>query len=321
RRRARVVSGLPPVGRIRIPACVWKVRVYPPGICSMIRGSSKAERKRVCWRPNRNAETFLIIFVRFLWTNRSGCFKLNWMSGKQTGINAVDQILQKVDLAGIQDERARECIRLLLNLIESLTADLRKAHAEILYLREQLNRRKGGGGKPDRSKDSSAAASHSPEKERAERSETKPQTKRSKLDRGSDRPGRGAESRPDIASAGCGIQGLRRCGGAGVTLRHRQCEVSQGEVLRGLYRPNLPGAAAGWVPRRIRSQSEEPMPFVCSFVQHDGAQDRGSVGQHGHPDLQRPNLGVAPGRLSGTAGGKAGYCGSRIEQQRVAPHR
>src|SRR5437762_7788328 len=73
-------------------------------ICSMIGGSSKAERKRVCWRPNRNAETFLIIFVRFLWTNRSGCFKLNWMSGKQTGINTVDQILQKVDLAGIRSE-------------------------------------------------------------------------------------------------------------------------------------------------------------------------------------------------------------------------
>src|SRR5947208_10760846 len=100
---------------------IFAVRQYPAlegcaiGICSMIGGSSKAERKRVCWRPNRNAETFLIIFVRFLWTNRSGCFKLNWMSGKQTGINAVDQILQKVDLAGIQDERARECIRLLLN--------------------------------------------------------------------------------------------------------------------------------------------------------------------------------------------------------------
>src|SRR5438874_13689317 len=97
--------------------------------------------------------------------------------------DALPIFLRNVDLAGIQDERARECIRLLLNLIESLTADLRKAHAEILYLREQLNRRKGGGGKPDRSKDSSAAASHSPEKERAERSETKPQTKRSKLDR------------------------------------------------------------------------------------------------------------------------------------------
>ena len=102
------------------------------------------------------------------------------MSGNQGGINAVDQILQKVDLAGIQDERARECIRLLLNLIESLTADLRKAQAEILYLREQLNRRKGGGDKPNQPKDASRPASQSSEKERAE---TKPHTKRSKLDR------------------------------------------------------------------------------------------------------------------------------------------
>src|SRR5438132_14376900 len=99
------------------------------------------------------------------------------MSGNQGGINAVDQILQKVDLAGIQDERARECIRLLLNLIESLTADLRKAHAEILYLREQLNRRKGGGGKPYRTKDSSAAASHCSYKERAAPSVSNPITK------------------------------------------------------------------------------------------------------------------------------------------------
>ncbi len=60
---------------------------------------------------------------------------------------------------------------------------LRKAHAENLYLREQLNRRKGGGGKGDRSKDSSAAASQSSEKERGEPSETNQRTKRSKLDR------------------------------------------------------------------------------------------------------------------------------------------
>jgi len=110
----------------------------------------------------------------------AGYVTLDWMSGNQGGINAVDQILQKVDLAGIQDERARECIRLLLNLIESLTADLRKAQAEILYLREQLNRRKGGGDKPNQPKDASRPASQSSEKERAE---TKPHTKRSKLDR------------------------------------------------------------------------------------------------------------------------------------------
>ena len=102
------------------------------------------------------------------------------MSGNQGGINAVDQILQKVDLAGIQDERARECIGLLLNLIESLTADLRKAQAEILYLREQLNRRKGGGDKPNQPKDTSGPASQSSEKERAE---SEQRTKRGKLDR------------------------------------------------------------------------------------------------------------------------------------------
>jgi hypothetical protein len=38
------------------------------------------------------------------------------MSG-QSGISAVDQVLRSVDLAGIQDEHARECIRLLLNSI------------------------------------------------------------------------------------------------------------------------------------------------------------------------------------------------------------
>ncbi len=101
------------------------------------------------------------------------------MSG-QSGISAVDQILRNVDLAGIQDERARECIRLLLNLIESLTADLRKAEAENLYLREQLNRRKGGGGKPDQPKDTAGAKSQSSEKERAE---TKQRTRRGKLER------------------------------------------------------------------------------------------------------------------------------------------
>ncbi len=101
------------------------------------------------------------------------------MSG-QSGIGAVDQILRNVDLAGIQDDRARECIRLLLNLIESLTADLRKAESEILYLREQLNRRKGGGGKPDQPKDTAGAKSQSSEKERAE---TKQRTKRGKLER------------------------------------------------------------------------------------------------------------------------------------------
>lgn len=101
------------------------------------------------------------------------------MSG-QSEISPVDQILRNVDLASIQDERARECIRLLLNLIESLTADLRKSQAENRYLREQLKRRKGGGGKPGQPKDTAAPQSQSSEKERAE---TQQRTRRGKLER------------------------------------------------------------------------------------------------------------------------------------------
>ena len=105
------------------------------------------------------------------------------MSESQSENSVVNQILQNVDLASIQDERVRECIRLLLNLIESLTADLRKSQAENVYLREQLKLRKGGGDKAGPSKDSSAAVSRSSEKERAEPSATKAHIKRSKLDR------------------------------------------------------------------------------------------------------------------------------------------
>src|ERR1022692_1994676 len=101
------------------------------------------------------------------------------MSG-QSGIDLVDQILRNIDVADIQDERARECIRLLLNLIESLTADLRKAQAENMYLREKLNRRKCGGDKPSRPKDSAGTKLQSSEKERAE---TKQRVRRGKLDR------------------------------------------------------------------------------------------------------------------------------------------
>ena len=108
---------------------------------------------------------------------------MNWRSGSQPVESSVDQIVRNVDLGSIQDERARECIRLLLNLIESLSADLRKAQTEVQYLREQLKRRKGGSGKPDSTADTSKPASRSSEKERADGSEKSPHTKRSKLDR------------------------------------------------------------------------------------------------------------------------------------------
>ena len=83
------------------------------------------------------------------------------MSGSESGESAIEQILQNVDVASIQDERARECIRLLLNLVETLRVELRKAQAENRYLREQLYGRKSGGGKPDPSQGASPAPSRS----------------------------------------------------------------------------------------------------------------------------------------------------------------
>jgi hypothetical protein len=104
------------------------------------------------------------------------------MNGGPPIESAVEQILKNVDLASIQDERARECIRLLLNLVESLNTELRKAQSEIRSLREQLKSRKGGGGKPGVSPQASSSA-RSSEKDRAEPGKSGQSTKRSKLDR------------------------------------------------------------------------------------------------------------------------------------------
>ena len=107
----------------------------------------------------------------------------------------------------IQDERAREYIRLLLNLVETLTVELRKAQAENRYL-EQLHGRKGGGGKPDPPKGASSPGSRFSEKERAEPPESKQSTKRSKLDRIPNRPGTSAEVGLGDTAAGRGVRRL-----------------------------------------------------------------------------------------------------------------
>ena len=104
------------------------------------------------------------------------------MNGSQPIESAVEQILKNVDLASIQDERARECIRLLLNLVESLNTELLKAQAEIRSLREQLGKRKGEGGTPGSSPKGSSSA-RSSEKDRAEPRKPGQNAKRSKLDR------------------------------------------------------------------------------------------------------------------------------------------
>jgi len=105
------------------------------------------------------------------------------MSGKEPIGNAVDQILQNVDWASIADERVREGVRLLLNLLERVYADLRKAQAENDYLREQLQARKGGGGPGSGSSEAGGAAPRSSEKERKEPRESHEPRKQRKLER------------------------------------------------------------------------------------------------------------------------------------------
>jgi hypothetical protein len=80
----------------------------------------------------------------------------------------LDQV-QKIDLAGIEDERVRAIVGWLLNVVEDLRGELKKAHQENAYLRERLGLRRGGEGKPGDKPDSSPPqATHSSEKERKE---------------------------------------------------------------------------------------------------------------------------------------------------------
>lgn len=100
-------------------------------------------------------------------------------SPRVAGANALLDQVQKIDLTGIEDEKARAIIGLLLNLVEELRGELKKAHQEIAYLREQLRLRPGGGGERCGHPESSPPQqTHSSEKER---SEPKQRTRRAKL--------------------------------------------------------------------------------------------------------------------------------------------
>ncbi|HYM89446.1 MAG TPA: transposase [Nitrospiraceae bacterium] len=57
-------------------------------------------------------------------------------------------MLEDLDLSSITDERARELIQRLLNLLEEVMADLRAAQAENQRLRDEINRLKGEQGVP-----------------------------------------------------------------------------------------------------------------------------------------------------------------------------
>src|SRR2546426_10499765 len=57
-------------------------------------------------------------------------------------------MLEDLDLHSIADDRARELVRQLLNLLEDVMAALRVAQAENQRLRDEINRLKGEQGTP-----------------------------------------------------------------------------------------------------------------------------------------------------------------------------
>src|SRR5437016_13715093 len=69
-------------------------------------------------------------------------------SSPATRIEALLDQVQQIDLTAIADQEARAIVGLLLNLVEDLRGELKKAQQEIAYLRERLGWRQGGGGKP-----------------------------------------------------------------------------------------------------------------------------------------------------------------------------
>jgi Transposase IS66 family len=91
-------------------------------------------------------------------------------------------MLEDLDLSGLSDERSRELVGQLLNLIEALSGDLRTAQADNQRLRDEINRLKGEQGQPNSKGNSPAPGSsdHSSERERRQPVE---RVKRSKVDR------------------------------------------------------------------------------------------------------------------------------------------
>ncbi len=94
-----------------------------------------------------------------------------------------EAILKDIDLSGLPDERWRECVRQLLNLVESLTGELRKAQGENQYLREQLKRGQGGPGGASQGENNLGGKGPKPRSSEQERGKGRKWEKRKKLDR------------------------------------------------------------------------------------------------------------------------------------------
>ena len=91
-------------------------------------------------------------------------------------------MLADLDLNSITDDRARQGVQQLLNLLEDVMADLRAAQAEIQRLHDEINRLKGEQGRPkiQSTKPQPPSQDHSSEQERHT---PKPWSKGRKTDR------------------------------------------------------------------------------------------------------------------------------------------
>jgi hypothetical protein len=89
-------------------------------------------------------------------------------------------MLDSLDLTSIPDERSRDLVRQLLNLIETVSSELRASQAENQRLRDEINRLKGEHGKPTiKGKTSKSSSSpHSSERERRQGAERRKRSKR-----------------------------------------------------------------------------------------------------------------------------------------------
>ena len=93
-------------------------------------------------------------------------------------------MMKDINLSSIQDENARQVIVRLLNLVETVSADLREAQAEIQRLRDENNRLKGEQGKPKIRANSPKAArvDYSSEKERRRSKPRRKRVKKAKIE-------------------------------------------------------------------------------------------------------------------------------------------
>src|SRR5882672_5754561 len=108
-----------------------------------------------------------------------------WHNGSQytppLATGASGTMLEDLDLHSIADERARELVRRLLNVLEDVMADLRAAQAENQRLRDEINRLKGEQGRP-KVQSNTPQPPHTDHSSEQERRKPKTWSKRRKTD-------------------------------------------------------------------------------------------------------------------------------------------